>query len=171
MDLRANKNLTAERLRELLDYDPSTGVFTWRVCRRNRNSFEGKAAGVINASGGIIIKINYVLYHAARLAWLHHHGSWPECFVDHINRNRADNRIDNLREATPAQNSQNQKRSRNNSSGFNGVNFVKATGKWRAIITSNRQVHFLGGFPTKEEAISAYREACQRLHGDFAHHD
>jgi len=157
-----SKPLTAERLRLLLDYDPATGILKWRKNGRRKNSHEGQPAGAINASGGLVVRVDYRMHHAARLAWLHYYGEWPKGFVDHRNRNRADNRIENLREATPGENSRNQGRARNNTSGFKGVNYVKPTGKWRAVIRAHGKMHFLGGFVTKGEAAQAYRDAAVR---------
>lgn len=162
--------LTAERLRDLLEYDPATGIFRWRIAGRRVNPHEGKEAGAVSRGrvNSIVIRIDCRMYHASRLAWLYVYGEWPRGFVDHKNRDRLDNRIDNLRDATRAQNGWNSTRSRHNTSGHKGVGFVKPTGKWRAIITCNGKAHFLGGFLTKEEAVHAYHAAAELLHGEFA---
>jgi hypothetical protein len=164
----SRKPLTADRLRQLLDYDPETGVFTWRVNGR-KNPHEGKVAGVINASGGRVIRVDFRMYHAARLAWLHVYGEWPEGFVDHINRDRSDDSLRNLREADRGQNTWNSKRNSRNTSGHKGVHFSKVQGRWRALIGHRGKMHYLGSFEKIEEAIAARATAVQRLHGSFAY--
>lgn len=169
--LRANskyrKTLTVERLRHLLAYDPETGMFTWRQGRLHKNPHEGKRAGAVCGNGGIVIRVDYVMYHANRLAWFYVHGEWPSRFIDHKNGIRSDNRIANLREADDAQNQWNTKLSRANTSGFRGINYVKPTGKWRATIGHRGKYIFLGGFETKERAVQAYKDASRRLYGEF----
>lgn len=167
----SRKPLTAERLRELMFYDPITGLFMWRTGLGRRNKQEGKIAGAVNGKGGIVIRIDRRMYHASRLAWLYVHGEWPSGFVDHRNRNRADNSLKNLRPADRIQNGGNQLKSKRNTSGFRGVDLVKATGKWRATIRHSGVLHFLGGFSTKEEAAAAYRAAAIRLRGEFSGYD
>src|SRR4029450_2313606 len=112
--------LTAERLRELLDYDPETGDFTWKVNRRCVRS--GSVAGNVNCVDGYCyIGVDARRYHAHRLAWLYIKGAWPNDQIDHINGNKADNRFANLRQATHSQNQANGGRYSNNASGYNGV--------------------------------------------------
>lgn len=90
-------------------------------------------------------------------------------FIDHKNRDRSDNRLANLREASRSQNAWNRGLDRRNTSGHKGVTFVRATGKWRAIIGFKGKFIFLGGYKTKEAAAKAYADAATRLHGEFAH--
>ena len=152
-------DLTADRLRELTNYDPDTGVFTWAISRRKCR--KGDRAGCVARNGYILIRIDDRLYLAHRLAWLHVHGRWPTEQIDHIDRNRANNALNNLREVTNAQNAYNQK-ARQNKSGFTGVH--KENSKWRAEIKVSYKTVNLGLFDTPEEAHAAYIEGKRRLH-------
>ena len=158
--------LTAERLRELLRYDPETGIFTAAVARANLNA--GDIAGCPNAGGYIHIRIDYARYGAHRLAWLWMTGAWPNEKIDHINGDKADNRWCNLREATSAQNCWNRQKASNNTSGFKGVHWHKAHGRWVARIMIDGKRRHLGAFDTPEEAYAAYCNAARRDHCEFA---
>lgn len=156
--------LTADRLRELLNYDPETGVFTWRV-RRSPTCLKGSVAGAINqVSGYRQIGFDGQDYTAHRLAWLYTKREWPLGEIDHKNRVRDDNRIDNLRDATHSNNSANRLKQSNNTSGLKGVSYHKAAKRWRATI---RKEH-LGLFDTREAAHAAYCHAAQAAFGEFA---
>lgn len=157
--------LTVDRLRELLDYDPETGVFVWRVDKGR--SKKGKAAGYIDRRGYRKITIDGAVYAAHRLAWFYVHGEWPG-ELDHINLNKVDNRIDNLREATRTQNYANRPALRISASGVKGVSWHKKTGKWVAQISASHRKYHLGLFETKGEAAKAYEEAARRHFGEFA---
>ena len=146
--------LTAERLRELFHYDPLTGVFT-RLVSTASNARAGDVAGTLMQIGYLLIGIQGKSYLAHRLAWLFVHGEWPKDQIDHINRDRTDNRICNLREATIKQNQRNLSKSCNNTSGVPGVHWRSDRAKWWALIESDGQKHYLGMFNTKEEAIAA----------------
>ncbi len=162
-------SLSAKRLRELLHYDPETGIFTWRTdADRSSNPYlMRQQAGSLRPTGYRAIRIDYEIYQEHRLAWLYVHGRWPEQHIDHINRNKADNRIANLREASIGQNLANMTNHKDNSSGFKGVSFHKRLG-WFARICVNRKIHFLGYHPSPEAAHAAYVEAAKRLRGEFA---
>jgi len=132
-------NLTAEKLKELLNYDPETGLFIRVVfiCNRAR---KGDIAGSIDKRAGYrCIVINGKRYQAHRLAWLYVHGRWPESQLDHINRNAGDNRITNLREVSNQENHHNLKLHVRNTSGHSGVYWNKKNKKWVAYITVNYQ--------------------------------
>lgn len=163
-------DLTAERLRELLDYDPETGVFTWRV-RRGSTAQKGTKAGCHCAYGYTVIRIDDRLHRANRLAWLYMVGEWPSEHVDHINRVRDDDRWSNLRLATNAQNCANAARSKNNKSGFKGVYWGRREQKWIAKITPNRKQKQLGCFDRVEDAAEAYKRAAIEYYGEFARED
>lgn len=154
--------LTQERLRELLHYEPETGVFTNIKARPKIRV--GSISGCKNAQGYLIIMCDGKLYLAHRLAWLYVHGSFPEHHIDHINRDRADNRISNIREATPAENRQNASLQRNSTSGFSGVSWTKRERRWRARIVVNSREIGLGYFVDKQSAADAYAEAKKQFH-------
>jgi hypothetical protein len=155
--------LTAERLRYLLDYDPITGGFTRKV-RHCSSVSVGEVAGYNGGHGYMMIGIDGRKYKSHRLAWLYMHGRWPANEIDHINGIRSDNRIENLREATNAENRQNQKVPKNSTSGHIGVNFDKRYGKWRARIKKARKEFSLGYFSSIEDAIAARAKAKAKMH-------
>lgn len=155
--------ITQERLKELLDYDPGTGVFTWRIDRTG-TAKAGSVAGSLDADGYPQIKVDNRLYKAHRLAWLYIYGELPPHQIDHINRVRTDNRICNLRTATNAENLQNQRKRRNNTSGVIGVSWRKGLSKWQARIMFNGRCIHLGYYKTIEEAAAARAAAKAKLH-------
>lgn len=162
-----NGAITAEDARRLLNYDPSTGQFTWRISP-NRRIRPGRTCSVVNSHGYIRIMIKQKSYTAHRLAWLYVHGEWPPHEVDHINGNRTDNRICNLRLATTRQNQGNRRLQKNNMSGVKGVSWHAAHQKWMATIRKNGRKTHLGYFANKEEAASAYQKAAILIFGQFA---
>jgi hypothetical protein len=175
-------DISAELARQLLDYDPETGAFTWRKrraetferpgkklsdghVRRWNERYAGKPAGGANrTSGYMTITINKRRYQSHRLAWLITFGRWPSRLLDHINRDQADNRLKNLRLATKALNSQNRKTNRNNTSGVPGVNFIKLEKAWMARIMLDGKSIFVGKFKTLEAASTARAEAKLKYH-------
>jgi len=145
--------LSQSRLQELLCYDEHTGLFTWRIHAGNR--LANSAAGSLCKRGYLDVSVDGKSYRAHRLAWLYVHGNFPVGVIDHINGNRSDNRITNLRDVTNTRNLLSfRKTNHNNSSGFIGVN--KNHNGWRAEIKVNYQNINLGTYPTKEEASIAY---------------
>lgn len=157
-------DLTLDRLRELLEYNPATGEFRWRPKLGRKNPYAArKVAGSINTDGYRVIRIDYQLHYAHRLAWLYIHGEWPPRLIDHRNNHRSDNRFHNLRLANDTENTYNRPATRKNKSGFKGV--AQATsGRWRATINGKH----LGVFDTPELASDAYEIAARELHGEFA---
>lgn len=148
--------ITQERLKELLDYDPKTGVFVRKVDIRG-GAKTGDRAGSLNKHLGYIqINVDGKKYFAHRLAWLYVYGCWPKDTIDHINRQRADNRIENLREATVQQ--------QNFNVGAKGCHLHKPSKKWMAQIMSNGKRKYLGYFDTETEAMAAYFTAKKQLH-------
>ena len=144
--------ITQTELMEALNYNSDTGCFTWK------ESGKGKKKGVtgtINAFGYVQIVICGVIHKAHRLAWLHVYGVWPDKNIDHLNHDRADNRIENLREATQAENRKNLRLSKDSISGVIGVNLVRKTGSWFARIKVNGRTIGLGTYKDKFEAICA----------------
>lgn len=143
------------KLKELLHYNPATGEFTWLVDKGQR-ARKGVAINGIRVGGYMVIRIDNKNYRAHRLAWLYQTGEFPKEEVDHINGVKSDNCWDNLRDVSRSHNQQNQKISLNNTSGFKGVSFIKATGKWRAYIRVKSKVINLGCcFSTPIEAALA----------------
>lgn len=157
-------SLTHARLKELLEYDPSTGVFKW-IAQRGRSK-AGDVAGADHHSGYWRIRIDGILHNAHRLAWLYMTGAWPEHDIDHINNIKSDNRFANLRKATRSQNIANRAVPHPNPTGFKGVRFNGAS--YTASITVKRKARFLGAFDTPEEASAAFSRAAAEAFGEFA---
>jgi hypothetical protein len=157
--------LTHDRLLSIIDYNPETGAMVWRVSTNNRNTI-GSEAGSIAKTGYRVVCIDYKQYLAHRLAWFYVHGSWPK-EIDHINRDRSDNRMANLRLATRGQNNMNTGLRSDNKSGHTGITWHKGSNKWRATIHHNGKQIQVGMFDTIEEAAKAYSEAAAKLYGDF----
>ena len=159
---KSNSTLTAERLREVLDYDPMTGAFVWRV-RTSSRAGQGDVAGFGDGKGYLAIRIDGVQVFAHRLAWFWTYGAWPFGEIDHIDGDRSNNRISNLRDATRSVNNQNQKRAQNRSkSGVLGV--FRDKKKWNAKIAVDGSTYNLGNYPTKGDAYAAYLGAKRLLH-------
>lgn len=167
----AGRKFTAQELRALIDYEPQTGQFTWRVNRRKK-AMAGATAGFVNSRGYITIGVYGWPYPAHRLAWLHHYGKWPTLAIDHINGVKTDNRLCNLREATCSVNNQNIVAASSRShSGFRGVSqSPNKHRRWEARIRLNGRTHFLGVFDTPEIAHAAYLKAKKRLHEGYVPH-
>jgi hypothetical protein len=160
--------LTAERVRELLDYDADTGIFRYR---RNRGNGirKGEVAGTNwRGNGYTVICVDQHFCGAHQLAWLHVTGTWPPQEVDHINTDRADNRFCNLRLASRSENLGNRARQANNTSGFKGVSFSKAARRWVASLQKEGTYYYLGLHDTPEAAHDAYCRAAKDVFGEFA---
>lgn len=143
-------------------YDPVTGEFHWRVSRGGVR--KGCRAGSHGGEGYVQIQISGKIHYAHRLAWRIAYGYWPAHQIDHINGNRADNRLVNLREATGVQNCQNMAKRSDNSSGYVGVSFHAARQKWRAEISVGGRRRSLGYFTDPAIAQAAYAQAKKQLH-------
>jgi hypothetical protein len=165
----ASRPLTLDRLREVLSYEPRTGVFRWRI-RLSRRNHVGDVAGTIATDGRRIIQIDSWHYKASRLAWFYHYGRWPESEVDHRDLDKSNDRIKNLREASSSQNAANVGRLSSNRSGFKGVSVrsPKYPDRFKAQIRKDGKRYFLGYFDTAIKAHEAYAVAARKLHGPFA---
>ena len=157
------KLISWSELKNLLDYDPSTGVFVWRVYSNGRAPV-GSIAGTLQKDKYWQIGINKTLYKAHRLAWFYINGAWPDREIDHIDGNPSNNRISNLRCATRSENMQNQRNPMStNGSGYLGVYVDKKGGAIAKIHVNGKQV-YLGRFKNTEEAHSVYIKAKAELH-------
>lgn len=163
---QAVADITAPRLREVLCYDPGTGLFTWLIHMSDRVR-AGDSAGRRRRDGWYPkIRIFGKLYFAHRLAVLYMTGEWPKGEVDHKNCDRGDNRWDNLRAADHIQNNRN-KPWRGNASGVKGVSLHKVSGLWHARITIALREVSLGYFGDKNEAGRAYQSAARANFKEF----
>jgi hypothetical protein len=165
--LDKDSGLTAERVRELLDYNKLTGRFTWLQDRGPVAA--GTEAGSLDPDGYVVITIDGRSYRRGRIAWLHAKGVWPEQFIDHRNGITDDDRIANLRPATPAQNSCNTIMP--NPHRAPGVDYHPRDSRlrpWRVRARINGRKTDIGRYATKHEAAAAYKAATRELHGRFA---
>lgn len=159
--------IAADRVRQLLHYDRSSGSLTW-AAPNARCLRPGDKAGYDNGNGYRRLRIDGRPYYAHNIAWLHAFGIWPERRIDHVNGDRSDNRLDNLRLASASENAANARLSRANTSGHRGVSWHKAAGRWNAKIVRNGTTIHLGLFDRLEDAARAYRRAAHAIYGDFA---
>lgn len=159
------KSISQKRLKELLHYDPETGVFTWRSYRSVNAKAGSIAGGLCKTHGYILIhiggrrSIGGRQYFAHRLAFLYMTGEFPINHTDHINHIKDDNRWANLREATQQTNNKNRPMQENNKSGHTGVYWYKSSGKWRSQINIDGKHIHLGCFTEKADAILARKTA------------
>jgi hypothetical protein len=167
--MRQNKSkeakLSAERLREVLEYCPDTGLFRRKLFPRGMKKSSEWFAGSLLGKGYMSMKIDGELYMCHRLAFLYMNGRWPDFDIDHINKDPSDNRICNLREATRSQNNSWHGKKRG-ASGFIGV--IKIGPTYEARIRVNGKRIYLGKYPTAEDAARARDDAAVKYHGNFA---
>lgn len=158
-------SLTQERLKELLNYDIKTGIFTWLKPRKGIDV--GNIAGAPDKDGYLLIGVDGKIYRAHRLAWFYVYGLWPKYQLDHKDNIISNNKLDNLREANNSQNQQNRGVMVTNKLGIKGV---KRSGKkFNAVIRINGKATYLGTFDSAEEAGKAYAKAASSTQGEFAH--
>lgn len=156
IEIKNDPELTQQKLHSLLDYDEETGLFLWRKRDWPAHQWSGRKAGSSDAAGYMNIKLLGRTYKSHRLAWLYVHGSWPDCEIDHINGDRGDNRIRNLRDVDRAENLQGLRLYANNATGMRGVFHCKTRNRYRARVTKNGKQRYYGSYRTAEEASARY---------------
>lgn len=158
------QELIAE-LREWINYDPETGLLTWKKPRRKIRV--GRECGGFDAQGYRRLRLKGREHKAHRVAWALFYGQPPRIGIDHINRRKDDNRIANLREATPSDNSQNTVKLLTGESGVRGVRWLAHLAKWQAVIMAKRKV-YSRVFAHKNDAAEWVKQKRKELHGEFA---
>lgn len=161
--MRNMMSVPIERLRELFQYDPQTGLIRRRISVCGIDA--GSVAGSRDSLGYLRISVDGKRLQAHRIAFALHYGRWPRYEIDHINGVKGDNRILNLREATTSQNQMNKSGWR---AGLKGAYQHQQSRRWMARIQKNGRVFHLGYFDTEAEAHAAYAKAACDLFGDFA---
>ena len=154
-------------IRESIDYNPYTGKLVWKVSRGSRKCGSEVTKG---CEGYLCVKIGKKTYKAHRVAWLLYYGDWPNGFIDHINLDKTDNRIENLRDCTRQQNNSNVALRIDNKSGVKGVSWKASHDKWCAQISYQGKVIYLGLYENLQEAAEVVRKKREELHGGFANH-
>jgi hypothetical protein len=151
-------------LRSNIHYDPTTGIWTWKISHQRGYVKKGKRAGnLCKTSGYRRICINHILYRSSRLAWFYMTGEWPSTDVDHENNDMSDDRWRNLRLATDSNNGMNQSLRNDNTSGFKGVCYMKSCGQYMARIGVNSRKIYLGIFYTKELRGHSLSQCCDQI--------
>jgi hypothetical protein len=157
--------MNIQRLKELLTYDPETGIFTWNIC--SGNARVGAAAGAIKSNGYITIGIDKKRYHAHRLAWFYIYNEWPLLDIDHINRIKTDNRLCNLRVVSRSENLLNTKVRKDSLSGFNGLYWDESRKRWAVRAWVNGAVKHIARVKTLAEALKLRKNAESAYRGEF----
>lgn len=164
--LKKKSEIPAKELREWFDYSPETGELFWKKSPATQIKV-GMKAGYKGAKGYYRVKIKGQLYLLHRVIWALHNGEWPKECLDHVNGDKSDNRISNLREATWTENRRNGSQ-RGGKSQYTGVTWHNQTKKWMARFRGEGDQVFLGLFSCEKEAAKAYNKAAKNVYGDFA---
>jgi len=153
--------ITQARLKEVLNYNPDTGLFTWRKrdCNKFNAKFAGKVAGTNKSCEYTRILIDGNIYKAHRLVWLYVHGEWPRKEIDHINHDPIDNRLANLRDVSHLVNGRNSSLKKNSKTGVSGVNWHSAKKRWQSRINANGKRVHLGDYLDFFDAVCARKSA------------
>lgn len=165
-DVLEEKDISKTDMLNFFSYDSKTGFLTWNrrdyscyenagMCDRWNNFYAGQRAGTLTCHGYLTVKIFGKIRRVHRIIWLIENGSWPEYIIDHVNGDRSDNRIENLRSTDSLGNMRNRKTNKNTSSGFRGVYFNKREKKWRSHIKNCGNNIHIGYFDSFEEAVNA----------------
>ena len=166
---------TPDYLRQRLRYEPETGKLYWRECvaaqTRWNSRWAGKEAGSISRYGYRVVFLDGAVFRAHRIAWAMVQGAWPnqKQDIDHIDHDRTNNRIENLRAVGRETNCRNASLSQRNTSGHAGVVWCRRTRKWQAQIAPNRRCIHLGRFVSFDDAVAA-RKAAEARYGFHANH-
>jgi hypothetical protein len=158
--------ISQELVKALFEYNPDTGIFIRKLTTGSKAK-AGSVAGILNDVGYLELSINSYRYRAHRIAWLYCFGEFPSGQLDHIDGNKSNNALDNLREATNKENAYNKSISVLNTTGYKGVSLDKRSGRYRAYITVNGKQKGLGYYSTAEQASEAYIIEAKKLHGEF----
>jgi hypothetical protein len=158
------EKLNFDIAKKYFKYDSESGLIFWSVT--NNRKKQGEEAGLIHKTDGYkVLTLFSKQYKYHRVAWLLHYGDWPKNVIDHINGDKLDNRISNLRDVCLSQNSQNQTRpAKNNKSGYLGVSRAKSKNKWKSTIKVDGKTKTIGTFDTPEKAHEAYVVAKRQHH-------
>jgi hypothetical protein len=159
--------INRERLIQLVLYDPITGRFVWRYSIRGHIK-QGYEAGCLDQRGYWVLSLDGNHYLAHRVAWFWVYNEWPKGEIGHINLERSDNRIDNLRDVSHSINQHNGRPYKNNKSKLKGVTYLKAKKKWMAQIQRDKKHFYLGLYKTAQKAHCAYCRAAEKHYGKFA---
>jgi len=163
------KMVTQSELKEYFEYNEFSGDFIRKKLSKGSGSKIGDAIGTVNVLGYKVIRINKKLYYSHRLVWLYMYGLFPEAQIDHKNHNRADNRLDNLREVTQKENRINGTMRSDNKSGFTGVHWNKLNNKWIPRISIRGNNKHLGCFESLNDAVIC-RKMAEYEHGYYKNH-
>lgn len=177
--------IDVEHLKEIATYNPITGDVVWKergpktfrragpyasaISERWNKNRAGRPITTVSPMGYVITCIEKRTVMAHRMAWAIYFGEWPQGQIDHINGNKSDNRLSNLRDVTAGENSQNKSRPKSNTSGCIGVHFHKPSQAWHARIMKNGKRFHLGAFNNIKEAKDAYENA-KRKHSFHENH-
>lgn len=158
--------ITQERIKQVCDYEPRTGELVWKEPGKKR--IVGKRVGSTTLGGYLETCIDRKRYLVHRLVWLWHHGCLPPEHTDHINHNRSDNRIENLRAATNRENNFNQSKRRGSTTSlWRGVDWCIRRGRWRARLHAYGSSHHIGYFDCEEDAAMAWNAEALSSYGRF----
>lgn len=167
MVVRANTSISLQEVKELLDYNPLTGLLFWKISPNKKIKVGSLAGGVKKQTGYFQVRLKGVLYPSHRIIWLLFYGSWPTKQIDHINRDKKDNRIENLRECSQQENSRNVK-TKGGVSRYKGVHWDSKKKIWSAGAKMNYKTIYLGYFKDEEDAAKAYDKFAVENYGEFA---
>lgn len=182
--MKYKSDITIDLIKSILEYNPKSGKLIWKPrtlemfvdgkhskehsCATWNARYAGREAGGLDKDGHCQISIFKKRYFVHRIIWLLENGEWPKNGLDHKNIIPHDNRINNLRHASTAQNAWNVNKSHRNKSGYKGVSFHAISGKWQAHICQNKKRIYLGLFKSAESAYEAYMRAAIQYHGEYA---